>query len=290
MHFDTVRIFLDLVELRNFSRTAEKHGISQSAVSQQLAQLETRHKCQLINRKKRPLALTTSGEIFYQACKDMINRYGVLQNDLAGLANSMSRLNISAIFSIGMHTLQPCVKKMMVRFPEVTPYIDYCSATQIYARVIEGQSDIGIVAVPRNSRNIDIYPLENEPLVLVCHPNHPLASQTLVDVHMLDGVKFISFAKRVPSRMLIDNILNQYNVTTRIVMEFDNVETIKRAVEINAGVSILPKTTIHAEINSKSLRAIYFSNENFSRPTAVILRKNRVLSHAGKHLIELLRK
>lgn len=290
MYLGTAKIFLDLVELQNFSRTAEKHGISQSAVSQKLAQLEIKHKCQFIDRRKRPLEPTTSGEIFYQACKDMITRYEVLQSDLSDVANSSSRLNISAIYSIGMHTLQSRVKQLMVKFPDISPHIEYCSAGQIYTRILEGQSDIGIVAVPRNSRNIDIYPLENESLVLVCHPDHPLAKEPLADVHMLDGVKFIAFAKRVPSRMLIDNILNQYNINIRTIMEFDNVETIKRAIEINAGVSILPKTTIHAEVNSGSLRAIYFSNEKFFRPTAVVVRKNRALSHAGKYLIELLRR
>ena len=89
---------------------------------------------------------------------------------------------------------------------------------------------------------------------------------------------------------MIDNILGQYNVTVSAVMEFDNVETIKRAVEINAGISILPETAIHTELDSGTLKAISFSNENFFRPTGVIIRKDKILSRAGKYLIELLHK
>jgi len=73
-------------------------------------------------------------------------------------------------------------------------------------------------------------------------------------------------------------------------MEFDNIETIKRAVEINAGVSILPQTAILQEVNSGTIKAIPFLNENFVRPTGIIVRKGKILSQAGRYLIELLRK
>jgi DNA-binding transcriptional LysR family regulator len=71
-------------------------------------------------------------------------------------------------------------------------------------------------------------------------------------------------------------------------MEFDNIETIKRAVEINSGISILPKPAILAEIAGGTIKAIGFSNENFFRPTGIIVRKDKILSRASKYLIELL--
>jgi len=290
MDLDTARILCDLIELQNFSRVAEKHGISQSAVSQQIAQIELVHKCQLINRKRRPLKPTEAGELFYQACKEMLERYDRLKSDLNALADSPSRINLAAIFSIGMHSLQPYVKKFMLRYPDVKLNIEYGSTSQIYSRILDGRSDLGAVAVPRSHRNIDIYPLENEPLVFVCNPEHPLANELTMDVHKLQGQDFIAFEKNVPTRILIDNILTQYDVIVRTVMEFDNTETIKRAVEINSGVSILPKTTLNTEVSNGTLRAIYFSNENFYRPTGIIVRKDKLLSLAGRYLIELLRK
>ena len=290
MNIETIKLFCDIVELQNFSRAAEKHGISQSAVSQQLAQLELTHKCQLISRKKRPLTLTPAGELFYQACKDLLDRYNRLNSELATLGKSTARINIAAIFSIGMHTLQPYVKKFMARYPRVNLNIEYSSASEIYDGILGGDIDIGIIAVPKKDRNIDVYPLENEPLVLVCSPENPLANKPVTDIHELQGVEFVAFEKGVPSRMLIDNILREHNVTVRTVMEFDNIETIKRAVEIGAGISILPETTIGAELANGTLRAIHFLNENFFRPTGLIMRKNKTLSQAGRYLVELLRK
>jgi len=290
MNIETIKLFCDLVELQNLSRAAEKHGITQSAVSQQLAQLELTHKCQLINRKKRPLTLTPAGELFYKACRDILDRYNRLNSELAALGKSTARINIAAIFSIGMHTLQPYVKRFMAGYPKVNLNIEYLSASEIYDGVLRGDIDIGIVAVPKKDRNIDVYPVQNEPLVLVCSPENPLANESAADIHGLQGVEFIAFEKGVPTRTLIDDILKQYNVTVRTVMEFDNIETIKRAVEIDAGASILPETTIHAELANSTLKAVPFSNEKFSRPTGLIVRKNKTLTQAARYLIELLQK
>ena len=290
MQIETIRIFCDLVELQNFSRTAEKHGISQSAVSQQIAQLELAHKCQLIDRKKRPLAVTAAGEIFHRACRDILDRYARLTADLTALGEPTARINVAAIFSIGMHTLQPFVKRFMSRFPNINLRVEYYSAAQIYEHVLSGQIDIGVVAIGKKDRNIDVYPFQDESLLLVTSREHPFSTEATVDIHRLQGQNFIAFDRNVPSRTLIDGILSQYNVSVRTVMEFDNIETIKRAVEINAGVSILPEVTVRSELANGSLRAMPFSNDTFFRPTAVIVRKNKMLTQAGRYFIELLHK
>jgi DNA-binding transcriptional LysR family regulator len=295
VNIESFRVFCDLADLKNLSRTAEKHGISQSAVSQQLAQLEIAHKCQLVDRKKRPLKLTSAGELFYQAAKDILDGYNRLNSELSVIGQSTARINVAAIFSIGMHTLQPHVKRFMARYPKVNLSIEYSNAQDIYERVLRGAVDIGVLAVPRKDRNINVYPLRDEPLVLVCSPQSelakgPIANRMLTEIHELEGMPFIAFEQGVPSRTLIDNILKDHNVNVHIVMEFDNIETIKRAVEINAGVSILPETTINAETANGTLKAMPFSNEELFRPTGLIVRKNKMLTQAGRYLIELLRK
>jgi len=291
MHIETLKVFCDLAELLSFSKTAEKHLLSQSAVSQQLAQLELAHKCQLIDRKKRPIELTKEGQLFYQAAKDMLDRYEQLKSQLNALKSSAgSRINVAAIYSIGMHTLPSYVKKFMVRYPKVNVHIEYFSSERIYELVLAGDVDIGLVAVPRREKRLDVYDFQNEPLVLVCSPKHPLADESWVDIHRVQFERFISFEKDVPTRRWIDNILQRYSVVIRPVMEFDNIETIKRAVEINSGVSILPKTAIVQELSAGTIKALTFSNESFVRPTGIIIRKDKILSQAGRYFTELLRK
>jgi DNA-binding transcriptional LysR family regulator len=126
--------------------------------------------------------------------------------------------------------------------------------------------------------------------VLVCSPKHPLAGTSDVDIHQIQFERFIAFDKNVPTRQWIDNILQRYNLVVRPMMEFDNIETIKRAVEINSGISILPRTAILQELTDGTIKAITFTNENFVRPTGIIVRKDKVLAQAGRYFIELLRK
>ena len=291
MHIETLKIFCDLAELRSFSKTAEKHLLSQSAVSQRLAQLELAHKCQLIDRKKRPLELTKAGQLLYKAAKDILDRYEQLKSELNALKSSAGgRINVAAIYSIGMHSLPSYVKKFMVNYPDVNVHIEYLSAERIYELVLAGDVDVGLVAVPRKNKRLDVYDFEDEPLVLVCSPKHPLAGESEIDIHKIQFERFIGFEEGVPTRVWIDNILRRYNIIVRPVMEFDNIETVKRAVEINSGISILPRTTILGELASGTIKALGFSNENFVRPTGIIIRKDKILGQAGRYFIELLRK
>jgi DNA-binding transcriptional LysR family regulator len=284
-------MFCDLAELRSFSKTAEKHMLSQSAVSQQLAQLELSHKCQLVNRKKRPIELTKAGQMLHEAARDMLDRYEQLKTELNALKSSSgARINVAAIYSIGMHTLPDYVKKLMVKYPNLNVHVEYLGADKIYELVLAGEIDVGLVAIPNKDKRLDVYDFEHEPLVLACSPKHPLASESQVDIHQLQFERFIGFEEKVPTRIWIDGILRRYNIINRPAMEFDNIETIKRAVEINSGVSVLPLTAILQEVSAGTIKAVRFSNENFIRPTGIIIRKGRVLGQAAQYFVELLRK
>ena len=291
MNIEMLKIFCSLTHLRSFSKTAEKYHLSQSAVSQQLAQLELTHNCQLVDRKKRPLELTAAGELFYDACKDIVDRYEQFRNELkAQQKSSVSRINIGAIFSIGMHALPSYVKKFMVQYPNVNVHIEYLDAEKIYESVLSGEIDIGLVAVPKKDKRMEVYDFEPEQLVLVCSPRHPFANESQIDIHKIQFERFIGFESKVPTRIWIDNIFNRYSTIVRPIMEFDNIETIKRAVEINSGISILPRNTIEQEVKSGTLRVLTFSNENFVRPTGIIVRKDKLFGQAGRYFISLLRK
>jgi DNA-binding transcriptional LysR family regulator len=189
-----------------------------------------------------------------------------------------------------MHTLPEYLKKFMVKRPNVNVHVEYFSADRIYEMVLAGELDIGLVAVPKRDKRLDVYEFEDEALVLVCGARHPLAGQSQIDIHKLQFERFIGFEEGTPTRDWIDGIFQRYNLVIRPVMEFDNVETVKKAVEINSGVSILPRPAILQELATGMVKAIEFSNERFVRPTGIIVRKDRMLSADAKYLIELLRK
>ncbi|MBN1795655.1 MAG: LysR family transcriptional regulator [Sedimentisphaerales bacterium] len=289
MHIESFKMFCDLAELRSLSKTAERHVVSQSAVSQQIAQLEASHRCQLINRKKRPIELTRQGELLYKAAKDIISRYEEFKSELNTLKNTTgSRINIAAIFSIGMHSLPEYIKKFMVRYPDVHVHVEYFSAEKIYESVLTGEVDIGLVAVPKRDRHLEVYDFQDEQLVLVCSPKHPLAAESQIDIQSVQFERFIAFEENIPTRQWIDGILKRYGLTIRPVMEFDNIETVKRAIEINSGISILPATSVEQEIAAGTLKALRFTDENLTRPTGIIVRKNKIQTRPGRYFIKLL--
>lgn len=289
MHIETLKVYCDLAELSSFSKTAEKHFLSQSAISQQLAQLELAHNCQLINRKKRPIEMTKEGQLLYRASKEIIDRYEQFRSELnLSQSSGQSRINVGAIFSIGMHSLPNYVKKFMVQYPNIHLHIEYFHAFEIYDNVLSGDVDVGLVAIPKKDKRLDVYDFEQEPLMFVCNPRHAFANEHEIDIHRIQFEKFIGFDVNVPTRGWIDSILNRYSIVVKPVMEFDNIETIKRSIEINSGVSILPKSALCQEIKSGTLKAIEFSNEHFVRPTGIIVRKNSVSTPICRDFVKLL--
>jgi len=290
MQIESLQIFCDLAVLKSFSRTAEKNMISQSAVSQQLSQLERAFNAALIDRSRKTFGLTAAGELFYNTCKDILGRYENFQSNLNYLKNSStSKISAAAIYSIGMHSLQSYIKKFISLYPQVHLDIEYLNATEIYNRLLLGKIDVGLVAVPRNNPDIQVFDFEEESLVLVCGAQHPFAQKNSVDIYMIQYQPFIAFSRNLPTRNWIDQLLLKYNVVVKPIMEFDNVETIKRVVEINSGISIMPETTIQNELANGTLKTIPFTNGKFTRPTGIIIRKNRVMNDYLKAFIETLR-
>src|SRR6266550_4646058 len=104
--------------------------------------------------------------------------------------------------------------------------------------------DLGLVAYPSRDHKLEVFPLRREPLVLICHPQHPLAKNKSIKLKALSGQKFIGFEPDIPTRKAIDRLLKDNSVQVEHVMEFDNIETVKRAVEIDAGVAIVPQGTV----------------------------------------------
>jgi DNA-binding transcriptional LysR family regulator len=187
-----------------------------------------------------------------------------------------------------MHTLPEYLKRFMIRYPEVNVHIEYLSAEKIYGLVLTGEVDIGLVAIPKRDRRLEVYDFQNEPLVLVCSTRHPLAGEKEVDLSVLQFERFVGFEEEIPTRSLIDGIFKRYGLNIQPVLQFDNIETVKRAIELNAGVSILPSTAIEQEVSAGTLKSVNISNEKLCRPTGVIIRKNKILTRPGKYFVNLL--
>jgi DNA-binding transcriptional LysR family regulator len=290
MYIDTFKVFCDLAETGSFSKAAVINSITQSAVSQQIRSLETKFQVTLIERGRRNFALTAEGNAFLAASREILAVYNNLDRRLHELRDVVAGdLRIAAIYSIGLHELPPHLKTFRERFPDVELHVEYRRSQQVYTQVLAGDVDMGLVAFPvkRNGLQIEIF--SEDQLVLICHPNHSLATRECVRMEDLNGEKFIAFEPDLPTRKIIDRHFRDHSVQIDHAMEFDNIETVKRAVEIESGISLVPGNTVEKEVASGLLVALEIEGVKMSRPLGVITKRNRARSPAQKEFVEALK-
>lgn len=290
MQIESLKVFCDLAETESFTKAAQINGVTQSAVSQQISSLERIFNSLLIERSKKKFRLTREGELLYDYGKQITQLYESLQGKLQELKDKISgTIRVSTIYSIGLHDLPPYIKKFLKAYPTVKIHVEYRRANQIYEDVLSNVVDLGLVAYPTRDSRLEIVPLRKDPMVLICHPASPFARQKAVKLEALYGQKFIAFDPGIPTRKALDRIFREHGIQVQNVMEFDNVETVKRAVEIDAGVSIVPLATVTQEVAKQTLVAVNFENGELSRPLAIIYKKNKVLSPAMRQFMDLLK-
>jgi len=290
MQIESLKVFCDLAETESFTKAAQINGVTQSAVSQQISSLERLFKSLLIERSKKRFRLTSEGQVLYDYSKQIIQTYESLHSQLQELKDIISgTIRVATIYSIGLHDLPPYVKKFMRSYPTVNVHVEYRRANQVYEDVLGNVVDMGLVAYPTKDAKLEIIPLHKDPLVLICHPHHPFAKQKNIKLKALVGQKFVGFEPDIPTRKALDKILREHSVSVNNVMEFDNVETVKRAVEIDAGVSIVPQGTVTQEVHKQTLAAVTLEDGAFVRPLAALYKKNKVLSPAMKQFLALLK-
>jgi DNA-binding transcriptional LysR family regulator len=290
MQIESLKVFCDLAETESFTKAAQINNVTQSAVSQQISSLERQFKSLLIERSKKKFRLTREGQVLYEFSKQIIQTYDSLHSKLQEIKDIISgTIRVATIYSIGLHDLPPYIKKFLKNYPTVNVHVEYRRANQVYDDVLSNVVDLGLVAYPMRDSKLETVSLRKDPLVLICHPQHPFAKAKSVKLKSLAGQKFIGFEPDIPTRKALDRILKDSDVEVQHVMEFDNIETVKRAVEIDAGVSVVPQGTILQEVAKQTLAQVQLEDGEFFRPLAAIYKKNKVLSPAVKQFLAILK-
>ena len=290
MQIESLKVFCDLAETESFTKAAQINSVTQSAVSQQISSLERIFKSLLIERSKKKFRLTREGQVLYDYSKQIIQTYESLHSKLQELKDIISgTIRVATIYSIGLHDLPPYLKKFLKSYPTVNVHVEYRRSNQVYEDVLGNVVDLGLVAYPIKDNKLEIISLHKDSMVLICHPQHPLAARKSIKIKELSGQKFVSFEPDIPTRRAVDKILRENNVSVQHAMEFDNIETVKRAVEIDAGLAIVPHGTIVQEVAKETLAEVKFEDVEMYRTLAVLYKKNKVLSPAMKQFITVLK-
>ncbi|HET7340336.1 MAG TPA: LysR family transcriptional regulator [Methylomirabilota bacterium] len=290
MHLETLRLYCDVVRLRSFSRGADLNFVSQSAASQAVQQLEGQLGVALIDRTKRPFVVTPQGEAFYDAARGILEGWEKAKTEVAAVkARVDGTVRVAAIYSVGLHDVSRPMQQFMSLYPEAHVQLECLHPHKVVEAVLTGEADIGIMSYPPADRALSVVPLREEPMALVCHPNHRLARRRVVMPAELGGEPFVAFDPDLTIRKAIDRTLRQHNVRPNIVMEFDNIETIKQAIIIAAGISILPRHTVQKEASIRTLAAVDLAIADLVRPVGIVHRRQKPLTPTAERFVQMLK-
>jgi DNA-binding transcriptional LysR family regulator len=289
MNIDTLRIFCDVAQRQSFSRGAAVNDVSQSAATQSVHRVERYFGVQLVDRSKRPFVLTPEGQACYEGFREVLEAYDAAEARVRSLRMEIGGMvRVAAIYSVGLHDMSRCMQDFMRRYPKAKVRLEYLHPNKVRDAVLNAEVDLGIISYPAPSPDLGVIPLRSEKMVLVCHRDHELASQKAVTAENLQGEDFIGFDRDLSIRKEIDRYLRQRSVSVRMVMEFDNIETIKQAVEIGAGISILPEPTVRKGTRSQSLVAVRLIAPELRRPIGIIHRQRKAFTPTVGKFVELL--
>ena len=290
MQIEALKIYCDIVRFHSFSRGAEANDVLQSSASQAVQNLEENLGVTLIDRSRRPWAVTEEGKVFYDGSREVVDRYFELVAQVKNRRAAVdSVIRVAAIYSVNFADMGRCVELFNELHPAAKVEVEYAHPDRVCERVLSDEVDLGILSYPGERKGVSVIPWREEPMVLACPRDHRFAKLKRLDVKQLMEETLVGFDPELEIWKKIDRFLKDHAVEANVMMRFDNIEAIKRAVEAGSGVALLPRPTLEHELELGTLAAVPLANSHFSRPIGIIHRKGRKLYANTEAFIEVLK-
>jgi len=289
LQLKTLELYCTLAEHRSFSKAAAVHQLTQSAVSQAMQQLEESLGVQLIDRSKRPLVLTAAGKTYLQGARGILGSYQRLQQEVVSISRRLhGRVTVGTIYSVGLSYMPEATETFARMHPGVEVMTEFGSNARVFEMTAGGEVDFGLVSFPRGTSQLQFIPWQQEPMKLVCASDHPWANRREIALIELSGIAMVGFARELELRQEIDKCLAHRGVKANVRMEFDNCDSMIRAIQANHGIGIVPEAAARRETASGSLRVLPCRELRMTRPLGFIFQKSGRLSTAANEFASLL--
>ncbi|MBV9267984.1 MAG: LysR family transcriptional regulator [Acidobacteriaceae bacterium] len=286
MSVETLRLIRDVANQRSVSKAAKLNGISQSAASQQIQELEKALGIPLFDRSTRPLAITHAGKIYLEYCKDVLRRSDELQASLERLKNKADgTVRVAAIYSVGLSEMAEIEQRFAARYPDAELHVSYLRPERVYQAVADDEADLGLVSYAESSRDVIALPWREEEMVIAVSPTHRLAGVTSVPAAELNGEAFIGFDDDLPIENHIARYFRDQKVAVETTLRFDNIQSIKDAVVHGAGISVMPRRVMREDIAQGRLVALRLEPADLYRPVRIVHRRRKVFTEVARGLL-----
>ncbi len=243
----------------------------------------------LIDRSKRPLVLTEAGQTYRRGLRPILKSYRQLEQEVRTAGNRLrGRVVVGAIYSVGLSYMPEATEEFSSLQPGVEVQTEFGSSQRVVELTKEGAVDFGLVSFPRSSRELQYVMWQREPVRLVCSAEHPFAKRTEVSLADLNGVRMVGFDRNLVIRQEIDQTLAKAGVKADVRMEFDNADSMVRAIQANCGMGLVPEAAVRRETATGSLRVVACRGLKMTRPLGIIFRRSAKLSRAAAEFGSLL--
>jgi len=287
-----IKSFISVAQTGSFRLAAQRNNISQPAVSQHIHLLEHKLHCSLFERSSRKTTLTPAGKVFFVYAQQMLDSYQNAINEIEKMNNlSIGSVSVASIYSIGLYQLKPIIQHFFKEYPKINIHLEYCHHSAVYQMIKDRLVDFGMVAFPKETEGFKIKIFAYDQLTLVQSPKRRYFKKNeKITLERLDNLKFVGIASSTPTGQAIKQFFKTHQIQVSLVNEYENIDTVKNAVEAGIGCSILPETTITKELKNSTLEIIPLQGFDLKRPLAIVHSDKKVFTKAAKIFLDSISK
>lgn len=283
-----LRIFLAVARHGSFSRAAEEFGISQSAMSLAVQQLEGELGVTLLDRTTRQVRLTAVGQTLVANSSRLIGELDVTLKELRDIGEQRrGRVTMACVPSVARGLMPRCIGHCATKWPEVSFAIDDIAAREVVAKVLRGDSEFGLSSGEIDTSELEVERLLEDPFVLICRRNDSIARRKAISWQQLADRRLIMLNNTSGSRQLIVDTLGQLGIKPEIFLELAQPSSVLGMVEAGLGVAVIPEM-VAPHATHPGLVTHRLIKPTVSRTILLFRRRDRSLSPAATAVWETL--
>ncbi|WHY59071.1 LysR family transcriptional regulator [Peribacillus simplex] len=272
MYYDALKTFVTLVEVKNFTKTAEMLLMSQPSVSLHIKKLEEEFQTKLFLRSPKFLKVTLTGEILYDRAKQMITIYEQTRQDIQEHDRSIKgELKIGASFTIGEYILPSLLIDLQEDYPELELQVVIGNTEEIVQAVRLYKVDIGLIEGQTNEKELSVHPFMQDELFIVSSNNHELANKEEVEITALHDQAWVTREVGSGTREYLNHVIRSNGLKIKSILTISSNQGIKETLIKNGlGLALLSRSVIERDVQNKILSIIQVKNESFNRTLSYV--------------------
>ncbi|SIR97622.1 DNA-binding transcriptional regulator, LysR family [Peribacillus simplex] len=272
MYYDALKTFVTLVEVKNFTKTAEMLLMSQPSVSLHIKKLEEEFQTKLFLRSPKFLKVTITGEILYDRAKQMITIYEQTRQDIQEHDRSIKgELKIGASFTIGEYILPSLLIDLQEDYPELELQVVIGNTEEIVQAVRLYKVDIGLIEGQTNEKELSVHPFMQDELFIVSSNNHELANKDEVEITDLHDQAWVTREVGSGTREYLNHVIRSNGLKIKSILTISSNQGIKETLIKNGlGLALLSRSVIERDVQNKILSIIQVKNESFNRTLSYV--------------------